>query len=168
MSWIRYSLTKSRHTGENVVGRFRPDEGRRRGVREREIVAGRRLEGAGAAVRPTLDLFVGQQGKPALDEIEPGGAGRRKVQVKPDVAGEPAADARRLVRPVVVEDEMHVEIRRHGRLNRVEEPFKLLTAMAPMTLPDDLASGDIQRGKERGRAVPPVVAASPYAGDASR
>ena len=46
---------------------------------------------------------------------------------------------------------MHVEIRRHGRLNRVEEPFKLLTAMAPMTLPDDLG-GDIQRGKERGRA----------------
>ena len=141
VSWIRYSLTESRHAGEDVISRFRPDEWSRCVVRECEIVADRRLQRASTAVRSALDLFVSQHRKPALDKVEPGGTGRRKVHVESGVAREPATDPHGLVRPVVVEDEMHVEIGRRGCINRVEKSFKLLTAMAPMTFPDHLPGG---------------------------
>jgi hypothetical protein len=50
------------------------------------------------------------------------------------------------VGPVVVEDHMHVEGRRHGGLDRVEELAELDGAVPLMKLSDDLAGLDVQRG----------------------
>ena len=71
------------------------------------------------------DLFLGEEREPALDEIEPRRAGRREVQMEARALGQPAPDHRRLVRAVVVEDEVDVEVRGHVRLDRVEELAEL-------------------------------------------
>src|SRR5688572_21309114 len=100
-------------------------------------------------MRAAFDLLLAQEREPALDEIQPRGARRREVEMKSRVASEPAAHARCLVGAVVVEDQMHVEVRWHLGLDRLEELEELLTPMPPMTLADDFAGGDVEGGKQR-------------------
>src|ERR1700730_7093512 len=52
------------------------------------------------------DRLSGDQGKPALDQIEPRGTGRREVKVKVGMRLEPLLDLGMLVRAVVVADEV--------------------------------------------------------------
>ena len=75
------------------------------------------LEPIDAAMRAALDLLVGEQREPAFDLVEPGGAGRREVEVIARVAGEPGFDGWRFVGGVIVEHQMDVEIGRHGLLD---------------------------------------------------
>ena len=56
------------------------------------------------------DLFVGQQPEPALDLVEPGGAGGCEMGQPARPFGEPVADRLGLVGPVVVHDDVDVEI----------------------------------------------------------
>ena len=55
------------------------------------------LELIDAAMDAALDLLVGEQGEPAFDLVEPGGAGGREVEVVARVAGELSFDRRRFV-----------------------------------------------------------------------
>ena len=48
---------------------------------------------------------------------------------------------------------MDVQRRRDGRLDRIEEFAELEGTMPLMTLPDDLAALDLQRGEQRRGAV---------------
>ena len=57
-----------------------------------------------AAMDTALDLLIGEQREPAFDLVEPGGAGRREVEVIAPVAGEPGFDLRMLVGRIVVGD----------------------------------------------------------------
>ena len=68
-------MTKSSHTGQDLVGRLRPNERRGRGVAKVDVGEDPGFERARAAMRATPDLFVSQQGEPALHEIEPGRTG---------------------------------------------------------------------------------------------
>ena len=107
------------------------------------------------------DLFLGQFDEPAFDEIEPGGAGRREMHVIARPFREPATDERRLVRRVVVENQMDVEVARHGRVDRVEEAAEFARAMPRVTFADDAAGPHIERGKQRRRAMAHVVVRVP-------
>jgi hypothetical protein len=78
------------------------------------------LERLGTAVHPTPQWFLRQQPEPALHHIEPGRAGRREVEMEAWSLEEPALDQGRFVRPLVVEDQMHLQLSRDIRLNRVE------------------------------------------------
>ena len=88
---------------------------------------------------PRRSCLVGEPGEPALDEVEPRAVGRGEVQMEPRTLGEPAADERGLVRAVVVQNQVDVEVCRHGGVDRVQELAELDGAMAarisPMTLP---------------------------------
>ena len=105
------------------------------------------------------DLFVGQQPEPALDLVEPGGAGGCEMGLP--AFGEPVADRLGLVGPVVVHDDVDVEISRDVRLDEVEEFAELSGPMARETFADDLSRGDVEGREERGRAVALVVVAAP-------
>ena len=69
----------------------------------------------------------------------------------------PSLDGGCLVRRVVIANEMDVENVRHGRINGSEKIFELLGPVTAVTLSDDLASSDVQCGKQRGRPVADVV-----------
>ena len=61
------------------------------------------------------------------------------------------------MRPVVVDDEMDLEVWGHRRLDVAQEPEELLVAMVGLTLGEHATGGEIQRGKQRRRPVPDVV-----------
>ena len=63
--------------------------------------------------------------------------------------------------PVVVHDDVDVEITRDVRLDEVEEFAELSGPMARETFADDLSRGDVEGREERGRAVALVVVAAP-------
>ena len=80
-----------------------------------------------------------------------------KWKVQRGMAGEPRADLRVLVGGVVVEDGVDVLAGRHRGLDGVEEADELLVAVALHVAADDGAVEDVQRGEQRGGAVPLVV-----------
>ena len=85
------------------------------------------------------DLLGRQVGEPPLDQVQPRPVGGREVHVEPWAFGYPAFDQGRLVRAVVVQDEVDGQPDGHGGVDRVEELSELDGAMTPMELSDDLA-----------------------------
>src|SRR6202163_441067 len=107
------------------------------------------------------NLTLGEQRKEALDLVEPGTAGRRQMHVPTRPAVKPVADGGGLVGCVVIDDQMHVKISRHGAPDLVEELAELDGAVAPVAFSDHSAGGNVEGGKQRGGAVTLVVVAAP-------
>jgi hypothetical protein len=109
----------------------------------------------------TAKMLLDQEREPAFDLVQPGGARRREVHVIARRLRQPAVNERRLVRGVVVEDQVHRQVGRHGSGDGVEEFAKLDRAMVAMTLADHCAGLHVERGKQRRRAVARVVVRAP-------
>ena len=152
MSCSGDSLTKARQGIQDLIGRLGPNEGLGMLVVEPQILSDRAFQFAGAPMTAAPDLFEGQRGKPALNQIDPRAAGGREVDMKPGPFRKPASDRRGLVRAVVVQDQMHVELPGHVGFDGVEKRAELHGAMAAVTLPDDLPAGDVEGRKQRGRS----------------
>ncbi len=108
---------------------------------------------------PRRSCFSVKAAEPAFHEIDPRAPGRREVDVEARMPGEPPMDQRRFVRAGVIDDQVQVERRRDGRLDRVQELAKLSRAVALVNLTDDRAALGVQGGEECRRAVPGVVVA---------
>ena len=113
------------------------------------------LGDAGEGAAP--DALARDLGEEALDEIEPGRAGRREVQLEARMLGEPRLHLGRLVRPVVVEHEVDVEVLLHAPVDPLQEADELLGTVARLALADDEAALHVERGEQRRRAVALVV-----------
>ena len=116
-----------------------------------------RLELGDAAMDASSQSFVGQLGEPAFDKIEPRPVGRGEVDVEPRPLREPGPDQRRFVRPVVIHDQMHLEVSRSGRVDGIQELPEFGRAMPLMELRNQLTRFHVERGKQRARAMAPVV-----------
>src|SRR2546426_5256937 len=150
-------MTKAAHAREDLIGRLRPHERLGVPIRESDVMTDRLFEFTGAAMDTPAQLFVSQGREPALHEIDPRRTGRREVQVHAGMPYEPAADQRRLMRARVVENEMKIQLRRHGGVDGVEKFPKLGGALALVKLAEDLAALGVQGREERGGAVARVV-----------
>lgn len=132
-------MTQSGHTGQNLVGGLRPREGLRLFIRVGDVGPDRVPERLGIGMHPAPHLFLREQGNPALDQIQPGGAGRRKVDMEAWALQQPPSDHGGLMRPIVVEGEMHVQLCRDRHLNRIEERAEFTAALplgsCPITWP---------------------------------
>ena len=140
-------LTKSGDARENLIRRFGPNEGLGVPVMVVEVVANRRLQFARAAMDSARQLPLGQGGKPALYQVGPGGTRRREMQVVARALGEPTLDERRLVSAVVIQNQMRVQVGRHGLVHRIQEFAEFDAAMPPMTFPGHPARFQIEGGK---------------------
>jgi Sulfatase len=109
----------------------------------------------------TSDLFVRQFGKPTLHLVEPGAIGWREMHMKARAFGKPVPDERGLVGSVVVEHEMDIQCSRCLCLNGIEEFTEVHRPMTTMELADHLSSFNVQRCKQRDRAVALVIMSSP-------
>ena len=103
------------------------------------------------AKNATPQLLLGEQCKPAFDEVEPGGARRREVELKAWTLQQSALNGRSLVSTVVVEDQMDVKLWRHLRVNLIQELTKLQRAMTAVELANHLASLSVQSSEQRSR-----------------
>ena len=161
MSCNRSSLTKSGDAGQDLIGGFGPNERLGGFVIDAQIVANRLFQFASTAVNAASDLLVCQQSEKTLDHVDPRGSRGREVQVVARSFRQPAADQRRLVRTVVVQDQMHLQSGRHGSIDGIKELAELDRTMAAMQSAQDLARFGIQGGKQRRRAVTEVVVTAP-------
>ncbi|GLV82459.1 hypothetical protein Slala03_21480 [Streptomyces lavendulae subsp. lavendulae] len=91
------------------------------------------------AVDSSLELLLGEFGEPPFHQVQPRRTRRCEVQVEPRVRQQPLLHVRRLVRRIVVEDEMDLEIRRHLLADLGQELLELggpvPSVEEPMTLP---------------------------------
>lgn len=72
---------------------------------------------------------------------------------------QPSLDQRRLVRGVIVHDQVNVELGRHACFDLVEELAELGGAMAPVALANDPSGRNIEGGEQRCGTMPFVVMA---------
>jgi hypothetical protein len=125
----RDSLTKALDGSEDLVSAFGPNEGLRVAVRDVDVITDGALKLEGAAMRAATKLPVSQFGEKALDLINPGRALGREMDMKARASQQPALDQRRLVRAVVVEDEMDFQVLGDVVVDGVEEFPKLDAAV---------------------------------------
>jgi predicted PurR-regulated permease PerM len=85
----------------------------------------------------------------------------RRRRLKRRVGGQPASHLWRLMRAVVLKNEMQIERARRVRVYALEEQEKLAIAVAPITLAELLADVYIERSEQRGGAVTLVVRRGP-------
>lgn len=71
------------------------------------------LQRRDARVRAALDLALREQAKPPLHLVQPRAVRRGEVQVVSRPLRQPRLDARRLVRRLVVQDNVHVHVGRY-------------------------------------------------------
>ena len=83
--------------GEDVVGGFGPTEGTWVGPDTVDVAPNGLLEFLGRAMDSASELPFGQECEEALDLVEPGGAGRRKVDMPARMAGQSTLNGGRLV-----------------------------------------------------------------------
>jgi hypothetical protein len=121
------------------------------------VVPQGRFQFLGAAIGAAAELPFRQGGEPTLDQIDPGGSGGSEVQMIARMTHQPALNQPGLVRAIVIQNQMHVQFRRGGSIDRVQKAAELDGAMATMTLANDFAAGHLQSCKQRGGAVPFVV-----------
>ncbi len=154
-------MTKSSDARQNLISGFRPHERLGMLIGVGNVSPDGRLERLCAAMHPAPQLFLRQQGEPTLHQIEPGSAGWREVHVEARSLEQPPSNHGGLMRAVVVEDEMHVQLCRDCRLNHVEELPKFSGSLPLVQLPNHLARLHVQRRKQRGGAVTPIVMGAP-------
>jgi hypothetical protein len=94
-------------------------------------------EVGGGIERAATDNALSDVGEEPFDLVEPGGVGRREVNVPTRTACEPSSDLGMLVGGVVVDDEMDVELGWHVGLDVTQEGEELLMAMVGFALGDE-------------------------------
>jgi hypothetical protein len=108
-----------------LVSGFGPDEGFWMAVVEFEVVADRVLQFADTAMDAATQLFFSEACEPAFDQIEPGGAGRREVQVEAWMTQQPALDGRGFMGGVIVDDQVEREPGRDPVVNGLQKLAEL-------------------------------------------
>ena len=140
VNYLNYAIDRS----DDFVGGLCPAKRLRLLVVNFQVGADRLLQGDDGAVGASSQLVFGQAGEEAFDQIEPRTVGRREMAVKARVAEKPLPDPGRLVRAVIVEDQMDVEMRRDELIDVPQETDEIDAAVAALDLADDPAGRDIQ------------------------
>ena len=81
--------------------------------------------------------------------------------MEPRVPGQPPPSPGRLVRAVVVQDEVDVQPGRRLGVDAPEELLELDRTMSAVQFADDRAGLDVERREQRGRAVAAIVEGAP-------
>jgi len=121
---------------ENDLGALGPHEGLGISIVAVEIVMDRLLEVSHAPEDAAPDALGGDLGEEPLDQIEPGGAGRREMQLEARMPCEPSLHLGRFMRAVVVEHEMDIEVPLHAPIDAFQEADKLFRPVPGMALAD--------------------------------
>ena len=103
------------------------------------------------------DFAAGDNREKSFDRVEPRRRGRREMECPSRVVREPFQDLGMFVGGVIVGDGVDDFASGHVPFDGVEKANEFLMPMLLHTAPDDRAIKNIQRGKERRRAIALVV-----------
>ena len=142
------SLFRFLDLGDDGFGQSRPDEWLGVFVSPIDVVGDGLDELSDAGDGEAFELPSREFTEEALNEIQPRGGGRGEVELHSRVFLEPYPNSRMLVRGVVVENDVDVELGRDGPLDLTEESQEFLMPMARHAFVEDLASGHVQSSEE--------------------
>ncbi len=162
VSCRRNSFTKSLDFGEDGIRRSRPDERVCVGVPFGRVAFDSLDELRHLAERIAPNRLAGEDIEPDLHLIEPRSIRGSVVKVKSGTPCQPSLDLGMLMRGVVVDDEMNIEVSGHVGLDVAQELEELLVTMTGLALGHHFPGGDVQGGKQGGGAVPLVVVRNPF------
>ena len=106
--------------------------------------------------------LLGNDVEPDLNLVKPGSVGRRQMDMETRVQGQPSLHPGMLVSGIVIDDQMNLQILRDIRIDMLQEVEVVLMAVPLLAFCEDLARGDIERGKERQGAVADIVMSDPF------
>ncbi len=129
--------------GDNGGGGFGPDEGLRRFVVFGEIGLDSGLQGGDAGEHAAADAVSCDLGEEALDQIEPGRAGRREVQMEARMLCQPRFYGRSFVGAVIVDDQMQREAFVDRCVDLAQEFDEFARAMAWLAFADQITQPDV-------------------------
>ena len=141
---------------EDVFGGCAPDEGLRLGSLQ-QVVVDLGLELINDGVAAPAGALCGYLGKEGFDQIHPGRAGWREMQLAARMLVQQRPHLRRFVGGVVVKNRMNVARFFQHPVNaaqKAQEPFGAVTRHA---FPNDKSRLDLQRGEKRGGAMALVI-----------
>ena len=114
---------------------------------------------------PSANALARNLTEPPLNEIQPRGTRRGKMQMKSGMFCQPLFDIGMGVGPVIVQDQVQNHLARRVSVDGAQELQELLVAMAWVTGPDHCAVEHIERREQAGGAMALIVmrhgAASP-------
>ena len=110
---------------EDFIGGFGPEKRFRIFVGEVNILFDGGFQSLSGAMNTSFNLPFGEQGKPTFHQIEPGGTGGSKVEMKTRMFDQPSMDSRGLVGCVVVQNQMDLKFGGYIGFDSVEELAKL-------------------------------------------
>jgi len=113
------------------------------------------LEGA------STDALVGNLAEPALHHVQPRAGSGNEMQVEAGMAFQPRLHARMFVRPVVVDDQMQVQVEWCLDADQLQETDKFLMAMPRHAIANDRPIQHVQRSEQVRRAIAFVVVRLP-------
>ena len=142
---------------DDAVGIGGPDERFGFAVVLAEIAVDRRLQVDERAEDAALQAPPGQGRKKPSTALARRARGRREMKSPARMAGEPGAHFGMLVDGIIVKDRMDQFAGRHRGLDPVQKTDEFLMAMTRHALPNDAAVEDIERCKQRGRAIADVI-----------
>src|SRR5271157_4977449 len=142
---------------KNDIGGLCPNEGFWRGIVFGEIVIDGGLQLGDALEDAAPDALACDLGEEALNEVQPGRRSRNEVQLEAWMPLQPRLNFLCLVRRVVVDDEMEIEMLGYGPVDLLQEPDEFLGAMAGQTFAKDLPGFHVQSSEQRCCAVALVV-----------
>ena len=142
---------------DNVVGIGGPGDGFGFAVVFADVSLDGGLQVDQRAEDAALQSPADEGGKEGFHRIGPGAGSRREMKHPVGVPGEPGAHFGMLVGGVVVEDGMDEFAGRYDLLDAVEETDEHLVVMSRHALTNEGAVEDIERGEQRGRAVPDII-----------
>ena len=154
--------TEAGYLGQNLVGGLHPLEGSWGLVVDFEELFDGGLQCSDTVMGASLELLIGQNGKPSLDLVEPRGMGWNEVQVEAPVPAEPAHDDRGLVGSVVVHDQVDLEFGCNAVVDQLEELNELLGAVATKAPADHTAGCNVEGRKQAGGSIAVVLRGSSF------
>ena len=83
--------------------------------------------------------------KPSFDEIQPRRAGRREVQDKARMHGQPRGDIRMRVGPVIIQNQMQRQVPRELAVEPPQKPQEFVVGIAPPLFQRQPRLGAVER-----------------------
>src|SRR3978361_728023 len=127
------------------------------GVRLSDVALNGCLQVRRAGEGTAFQTASGQNGEPALDQVQPGRTCRGEMQMKPRVLNQPVVHQLRLARFQVCEQKSHLKVWRNTPLDLLQEFAELDAAMTRLATADDGAGFHIERCEQVERAMPTIV-----------
>src|SRR6478609_2661735 len=126
-------------------------------VRLCDVALDRGLQIRRAGEGTAFQTASGQNGEPALDQVQPGRTCRGEMQLKSRMLDQPVMDQLRLVRLQVVEHKMHRQVRRNTALDLLQELAELDAAMTWLAAADHGAGLYVERCEQVEGAMPAII-----------